>query len=313
MHLWKHSVSGNWYAKKADGSRVSLRTKDKHLALSRLEDLKRAPAGALIREAVAHYLSEKSDKPSYPQMEVAWMWLEPMFGHLRHDQITRQLCRDYSDKRLAARVKSATIARELCVLKSAVRYVHPTSTAQWDIPSAGPPRDRRLTRAEFKRLIDACDVPHIKLFVVLALNTGARRSAILELTWDRVDFDARLINLRKGLVRGKGRAIVPMTEMAYMALKSARDLAQSDHVIEYAGEPVGSVKRGFARAVRLAGLKGVTPHTLRHTAASWMAESGVSMGEIAAFLGHSDSRITERVYAKFSPTYLSKAAAALSF
>lgn len=312
MHLWKHSQSGNWYAKKGDGSRVSLRTKDKNLALSRLEDLKRAPTGALIRDAMAHYLSEKESKPSHPQMLVAWKWLEPHFGHLRHDQVTRQLCREYTDKRVAAGVKTATIARELCVLKSAVKYVHPTSTAQWEVPPAGPPRDRRLTRAEFKRLVDACDVHHVRLFIVLALNTGARRSAILELTWDRVDFQSRLINLRKGLVRGKGRAIVPMTDMAYEALMEARDLAQSDHVIEYAGEPVGSVKRGFARAVRLAGLKGVTPHTLRHTAASWMAEAGVSMGEIAAFLGHSDSRITERVYAKFSPTYLAKAAAALN-
>lgn len=312
MHLWKHSLSGNWYAKRIDGSRVSLRTKDKYLAMSRLEDLKRAPTGALIHEAVAHYLKEKADKPSHPQMEVAWKWLEPHFGHLRHDQVNRQLCRDYTDKRLVDGVKSATIARELCVLKSAVRYVHPTSTSQWDIPPAGPPRERRLNRDEFRKLIEVSDVHHIKLFVILALSTGARRSAILELTWDRVDFDSRLINLRKGLVRGKGRAIVPMTEMAYSALKSASDLAVSDHVIEYAGEPVASVKRGFARAATLAGLKGVTPHTLRHTAATWMAESGVSMGEIAAFLGHSDSRITERVYAKFSPTYLAKAAAALN-
>jgi integrase len=42
-----------------------------------------------------------------------------------------------------------------------------------------------------------------------------------------------------------------------------------------------------------------------------MAEAGVPMPEIAAFLGHTDSRSTERVYAKFSPEYLRKAARAL--
>lgn len=311
MHIWRHPSTGNWYAKRPDGTRTSLRTKDKQQALSRLEDLKRAPSSALICEAMRHYLVEKADKPSRPQMEIAWKWLQPHFGHLRHDQVTRKLCREYIDTRQRNGVKPATIARELCVLKTAVRYSHPASNGQWEIPPAAAPRDRRLTKAEFKALLEACDVFHVRLFIVLALSTGARRSALLQLTWDRVDFERRLIDLRLAEVKGKGRAIVPMTDMAYTALLDARDLAQSDHVIEYAGRPVGSVKRGFARAVREAGLRAVTPHTLRHTAASWMAEAGVNMSEIAAFLGHRDSRITERVYAKFSPGYLSKAAEAL--
>jgi integrase len=42
-----------------------------------------------------------------------------------------------------------------------------------------------------------------------------------------------------------------------------------------------------------------------------MAEDGVPMGEIASFLGHSDSRITERVYARFSPQHLRRAAKSL--
>jgi len=48
--------------------------------------------------------------------------------------------------------------------------------------------------------------------------------------------------------------------------------------------------------------------TFRHSTASILAESGVSMGEIAQMLGHSNTRMVESVYAKFSPTYLRKAA-----
>jgi integrase len=55
----------------------------------------------------------------------------------------------------------------------------------------------------------------------------------------------------------------------------------------------------------------VTPHDLRHTAAVWMAADGVSMGKIAQYLGHSDSRITEKVYARFAPEHLRDAASAL--
>jgi len=48
----------------------------------------------------------------------------------------------------------------------------------------------------------------------------------------------------------------------------------------------------------------VTPHVLRHTAASWMAQRRVSFPEIARYLGHSDSRTTERIYAHHNPDYL---------
>jgi integrase len=49
-----------------------------------------------------------------------------------------------------------------------------------------------------------------------------------------------------------------------------------------------------------------------HTAAVWMAEAGVPIPEIAQYLGHSNSRTTERVYARYSPGYLQGAARALS-
>jgi len=62
---------------------------------------------------------------------------------------------------------------------------------------------------------------------------------------------------------------------------------------------------------RKAGLEEVTPHTLRQTAAVWMAEAGVPMSEIAQYLAHTPTRVTEKVYARYSPDYLRKAAGAL--
>ncbi len=54
-----------------------------------------------------------------------------------------------------------------------------------------------------------------------------------------------------------------------------------------------------------------TPYTLRHTAAVWMAEAGVPMAEIAQLMGHDDNATTEKHYARFSPTFLRRAANAL--
>lgn len=57
----------------------------------------------------------------------------------------------------------------------------------------------------------------------------------------------------------------------------------------------------------------MSPHVLRHTAAIHMAKVGISMDEIAQYLGHSDSRITASTYARYSPEDLRKAASALEF
>jgi integrase len=134
---------------------------------------------------------------------------------------------------------------------------------------------------------------------------------VLELTWDRVDLEAGMIRLGLGDTRAKGRATVPMTDSAREALLEAREAALSDYVVEYACRRVLSVKRAFAAAAERAGVPWCTPHVLRHSAAVHMAESGIPMAEIGQYLGHSSESVTYRVYARFSPTYLRRAASAL--
>jgi integrase len=104
-----------------------------------------------------------------------------------------------------------------------------------------------------------------------------------------------------------------MLRTARAALQEARQGALTPWVIEWAGRPVKSVKRGLRVAAQRAGLEHVSPHMLRHSAAVHLAEEGVGMEEIAQMLGHSNVNVTRNVYARFSPDYLAKAAAALEF
>jgi integrase len=145
---------------------------------------------------------------------------------------------------------------------------------------------------------------------MLAIATAGRKSAILELTWDRVDFERGLIYLGKGERRLKGRATVPMTESLRVELVKAREVSLSEYVVEHGARQIKEIGKGFRQAAKRANLK-VTPHDLRRSAAIWMAEDGVPMSEIAAYLGHKNSRITEEVYAKYSPDYLRKASKSL--
>ncbi|MBJ6372115.1 hypothetical protein [Sedimentitalea arenosa] len=85
------------------------------------------------------------------------------------------------------------------------------------------------------------------------LTTAGRVPAILELTWGRVDFTPRQINLRTGDGLRKGRAIVPMNETIHAALLEARRAALSDHVIEWAAKPVKSIKGDLQEPYRSLG------------------------------------------------------------
>ncbi|WP_417585063.1 tyrosine-type recombinase/integrase [Pelagibacterium sp.] len=319
---------GTWYAIWNDPGgatkRRSLRTKDREEAERRLIDLKvdmAAPVGSLVGEIVEAYLTEKEGRiTDHARLKYGWERAKWHFAYLRPDQITREVCREYAEARrkegVEARGRSTgdgTILKEINIIRQALNW-RGVQGAVFEAPSQPPPRDRHLTRAEFAKLLDSCGTPHMRLFMVLALSTAGRKSAILQLTWDRVDFDREQIRL--GVVgerNRKGRALVPMTDRVKAELIEAKKAAVTPYVIEYAGDRVLNIKKGFAAAVKRAGLVDVVPHDLRHSAAVWMAEQGIPMDHIAQFLGHSDPRITYRVYARFSPQYLKKAATALEF
>lgn len=307
---------GSWYAVWTEGGktrRVALRTKDSAIAEQRLADLQRQPIGDTVAQIYPAYVKELGAKGrDAERAEHAWKSLERLFGSLRPDQINRPLCRIYAKERRQFGRSDGTISKELACLRAALRWHDKHTPADIELPRRPPPRDRRLTREEYSRLRLAAKAGglHLYLFVVLGIATAGRRQALLDLTWDRVDFKGALIRLADA-GNGKQRATVPMTRHARRALRLAYRARQTVFVIEYAGRPVGSVKKGFASACERAGLERVTPHVLRHTAAVWMAEKGVPMSMIAQYLGHSDDRITQRVYARYSPDYLRQAAAAL--
>lgn len=304
--------------------RSSLRTQNAEEAKRKLIDFQRdfRPERSGVGEIMEAYIADReSQVVRHDRISDAWKALKPHFAHLRPDQISRETCREYAAarRRVTFRnrklpIQDGTIIKELTVLRAGLRWHDKNTPAVFEMPSTPAPKERHLSREEYGRLLDSArKTNHLFLFIVTALATAGRAEAVLELTWDRVNFQTGLIDLKKGTGRRKGRATVPMTEGLKIVLRAASEAAMTPYVVEYAGGPVKSVKKAFGRACQEAGLGDVTPHVLRHTAAVWMAEAGHPMTEIAAYLGHSDSRVTERVYARFSPDYLRKAASALDF
>lgn len=307
--------------------RHSLKTSDpreaERLAPALYAELTR-PKGNTVRDLWAAYEIDKAGLAIVPTMKHTFKALEARFGHLPGDRVTIADCRAHAAERRALRssrspngIKDGTIHTELghlrMVLKWAKKHGLIHSLPDIERPSKPAPKNRYLERHEAIRIIGAAKSPHIKVAMNLLLATAGRVRAILELEWSRVDFKKRQIFLAdpNETVRRKGRAVVPMNNTLYRVLTEAKACAMTQYVIEWAGEPVASIKRGVATAAEAAGLDFVTPHVFRHTAAVWMAQGGTPMSEIAQYLGHSSTAMTEKVYARYSPNHLRGAASNL--
>ena len=238
--------------------------------------------------------------------------LKPFFSNLQACHLSNNLLKDYAKKR---GVSAGTILRELGTLKASLHYAEGNrwiaQQPQFIMPvSAPPPRDLWLTREQVRTLIEAAKSPHMKLFIRIAVATAARSGAILDLTWPQIDFDKKLIDFGRGW-GNKRRTVVPINEQLYESLEAAKELAQSNYVIEYHNKQVASVKSGFRRLCKGCGIV-ASPHVLRHTAATWLVTDGVPLAEVARLLGDSEKTV-EKVYGKHAPDYLRRAVNTLYF
>jgi integrase len=271
------------------------------------------PSQTTVADLWEAYRSEKNGRRIAVAMGFEWKAMGPHFGHLRPDQISVDVCRSYTDLRRRAGKHDGTIWTELGHLRTVLRWALAEAAPRVERPAKPAPKERYLTHAEIDKLLAAPMAHHIKLAILLMLGTAGRVGAILELKWSQIDFERGQINLRTGDTGPrKGRAIVPMNDMLRSALSQAKQAAMTEYVIEWAGGPVERIKKGFAAAVEKAGLV-CSPHDLRRTAAVHMVEAGIPMTEVSQFLGHSNSSITFKIYGRYSPSHLRKAADVLDF
>lgn len=259
------------------------------------------------------YIASIVDKPSYQRRQDAWKAMTNFWERTDPALIDERMCRDYAATR---KVSAGTIRYELLMLSTAIAWgrekkvvdAHPKI---W-LPPAAERKVRHLTHDEFERFFSEVKAHHARLYVLLGLYTMARPSAILELTWDRVDFTRGLIDLNPAGRRqtAKRRPVVSMNDELREALKVAYAGRQIEFVIERGAKKVANVKKAFQAASERCGIH-VTPYMLRHTGAVWAAEGGTSMAALAQFMGHDDDSTTQKHYARFTPGYLASVANAV--
>jgi len=256
--------------------------------------------------ANANKLSAERDRRS---IAVIRRW----FGGRRLKQITALAIERYKCER-RKEVGPATVNRELACLKHMF-----TKAIQWDLTlenpvkkvklfRENPGRIRYLDKNEIARLLkEAAD--HLKPILVIALYTGLRKSEILNLTWEDVDFKNQLIYIRNSK-NGEAREI-PMANKVFSTLGSLP--VRHDRIFTHNdGSPVKDIRTCFYNAVKRAKIQDFSFHDLRHTFASYLIMNGVELVTVKELLGHKSINMTLR-YAHLSPSHKQSAVNTLNY
>jgi len=160
---------------------------------------------------------------------------------------------------------------------------------------------------------------HVARFVLIGLYTGTRSAAIASASPTRapgrsfVDLDRGIYyRLAQGKLETRKRqppAAIPGRLLAHMRRWVRLKIAK-EYFVEWGGKPVKKVRKGFAHGVALANLSAeggkVVPHTLRHTAATWLMQAGVDLWAASGFLGMTVDTL-ERNYGHHHPDHMKDA------
>src|SRR3990167_1705910 len=244
------------------------------------------------------------------------------FGNKALNRITPHLIEQYKIKRIEE-VAPRTVNIELRCLShmfnKALEWGHISDSPYTGVKQLTfqkkPPRF--LTKDEVQRLLDHSS-NWLRPILIVMLNTGIREGERATMRFKDVDFEKKRLLIHSS--KTKSYRAIPMNKKVeetllwlkdnYISLNSYNTLKRKPHQREYIfcneeGSPVLKIRKALANACKKAGLKGVTPHTMRHTFASHLVMSGVDLNTVQRLLGHT-SISTTMVYSHLTEDHLAR-------
>lgn len=254
-----------------------------------------------LTELIDHYL-EIEQNPTARESVLEW-WRDEI-GHMKLSQITPSLLSECKTKLMntsgVKRVEkrsTGTVNRYLAYLS--ILFTKAAKEYQWldrnpvrnvSKLKEPPGRVRFLDNQERAALLSECKKdPMLYEFVVLALTSGARAGELLHLGWSDIDFKHG-IAIVHDTKNGETRSIPICGEVAEL-LKQRRGIGL---VFTSATGKTFEYSKAFTRALKAAGVEDFRFHDCRHSAASYMAQNGMTLLEIAHVLGHKSITMTQR-------------------
>jgi integrase len=232
-----------------------------------------------------------------------------ILGNIQASDISK-----WRDEMLLAGKAAGTINRYLAILRAILNRAQ----SDWNAISRLPkirllPLNNSLCRFlkedEEERILKVC-APHIRNLIIFLVDTGARLSEALDLTWEHVELSehqrsyARLIRTKNGRPRQ-----IPLTSRLHHIFKAQHENStnpdQPVFLYSCGNDPIGKPFRhpfgAWKTALRKAGVdQSFRIHDLRHTFASRLVSRGVPLYDVSKLLGHRSMNMTLR-YAHLSP------------
>ena len=252
-----------------------------------------------LEELLNKYLSDitPNKKGSANETYRINAWLKhPLAKRLINDIKSNDFA-EWRDNRLKQGLSPNTVRLDLAVIAN----LYSVAKFEWGLESIINPiqlikmpklpngRSRRLEAFEINKLMTALESTiEVKSIFQLAIETGMRRSELLNIKWDNVDLINRVIVL-EDTKNGDARA-VPLSSNATLILSK---ITESSSCFVFTSKP-HSVSQAFRRACIRANLKNLKFHDLRHEATSRLFEKGLNTMEVSSITGHKTLSMLKR-------------------
>ena len=250
---------------------------------------------------INNYLNyEYKGKDKVEQSRKLRIWLKYL-GDIRIKEIKSSTI-SHSLSTLPSYLSNASINRHKAAISGALTYALRKGYIKTNpariIPSLpeNNERTRFLSEAERKSLFRSCRASHwdkLYLIVLLAITTGARKGELTKLRWNDIDFERRTAYV--STTKNGQPKVLPLTDSV---IKELQLFNTKDSRLIFASKVKEEVAYCFTKpwkkALEDAEIKDFRFHDLRHSCASYLAQSGASLLEIADVLGHKQISVTKR-------------------
>jgi len=314
--LYRRRGSPHWWIRYADQNgriyRRSTGTVSKKLAREILAkhkvlvaegrhlDVKKVPKTTFFELCNEYWELEGKYKrmSSLQYMVKAW---RAFFGNVAIKELTQQRIEKFLNDLIEIRGLGASGRnRHLTMLKALFN-----KGIQWGLVGQNPcrsisrlrepgPRTRFLNHEEIQKLVESAS-KEFHPVLITALHTGMRRGEILNLKWNDVDLENRIVTVQDSK-SGKKR-MIPMDDTLYETLRILPSRFQRGYVFPSSvnrGKPRYDFKRQFHNALENAEIEDLRFHDLRHTFASHLVMAGVDIKTVQELLGHATLTMTMR-------------------
>jgi integrase len=275
-----------------------------------------------LRDALKGYLDDKTNTGSYNYARTNIKTItEKMNVNIHVDELRDWELVKFKSLREKEGIAPQTIKHNFQAVRSAINWAkdrgYKVKPIEFPKIKLTKHRLRYLSYEEEKRLLTELDPKRKRAFrpdleyrpaeenrkyqdnydlVVLLLDTGARYSEIANIKWTAIDIQNDIINLWRPKVRNE--SIIYMTNRVKDILnrRSSNKNSVENVFTNSTGQPRGYQAKGIRSAIKRAGIEDFKIHDFRHTCASRLVQSGLSLYEVANILGHTDISTTQ-IYA----------------